>query len=370
MKRTVRVLSGTVVVAASMSLVACAVDSLPTSIAPSSRSLASANSNGYDLPIYGLGGLRRATPQSPCADGSYRQFDFWVGNWKVYSLTGALVATSRILNTLDGCVIEENWAPLNGLRGRSLSSYDAESGLWRQTWVPENSQNGRPIRLAGGLRSDGVMDMSGQRRHWFFGYTIFDHFQWTPVDADHVIQAVTLDIPQLNIHSAGAPHYERTTDLLPPTTSPGTTKCLAGGDAAESRNFDFTVGNWKLTAANGLAIGTSSIAIDPTLSGCLTIESFSTPKGYRAISWLYYDALENTYFRTYVDTEGERVEMRGTFDNGVFTMEGAEPIHGADGARVRMTWKQTSATTTLQTWEVSRDGETWREVQAITFTRQ
>ena len=212
--------------------------------------------------------------------------------------------------------------------------------------------------------------MSGVRTHWFFHFNYFDHFQWTPVDANHVIQSVSLDIPALNFHSAGAPRYERTNDPLPATTSPGTTNCLTG-DAAETRNLDFAVGNWNLTAANGLSIGTSNIVVDPTLSGCLVAESFSTPKGYRAIGWLYYDALENTYFRTYVDTEGERVEMRGTFDNGTLTLEGAEPIHGANGARVRMTWMQRSPTQLLQTWEASRDGgETWREVQSITFTRQ
>ena len=373
MKRTLRISSGLAVIMASASLTACAADSLPTSIAPPTRLSSSANANGnsYDLPIYGLGGFRRATPQSPCANGNYRQFDFWLGTWKVYNIAGVFVATSRILNTLDGCVIEENWAPLNGLRGRSLSSYDAESGVWRQTWVPENSSSGaRPIRLAGGLRADGVMDMSGVRTNSFFGFNYFDHFQWTPVDANHVIQSVTLDIPAFNLHFASAPRYERTSDPLPATTSPGTVNCLTG-DAAETRNLDFTVGNWSLTAANGLSIGSSSIVVDPTLSGCLVAESFSTPKGYRAIGWLYYDALENTYFRTYVDTEGERVEMRGTFDNGTLVLEGAEPIHGANGARVRMTWTQTSPTKLLQLWEASRDGgETWREVQAITFTRQ
>jgi len=353
-------------------LAACETQPPVSPLAPSTRIAASASASGSDLPIYGLGGFHRATPQSPCSAAPFRQFDFWVGDWKVFNLAGAFVATSHIVTKLDGCIVEENWAPLNGIRGRSLNSYDAESGVWRQTWVPEQAPGSRPLRLSGELLANGVMQMAGERHFWANPIvTYFDTIRWTPTDATHLIQSTSLDIPLANVHIKGAPHYERATGPLPPTTSPGTTSCLAGGDAAETRNFDFTVGTWALSASNGQAIGTSTIAVDPTLSGCLIAESFSTPKGYQAVAWLYYDPIENTYFRTYIDSEGERVELRGTFDNGVFVFTGAESIRGAESAQVRMTWSQTSANTLRQLWETSRDGgATWRQAQEITFTRQ
>ena len=351
---------------------ACETQAPVAPLAPSERLAASSSASGFDLPVYGLGGFRRATPQSPCRAEAFRQFDFWVGDWKVFSLAGTFVATSRIVMKLDGCIVEENWAPLNGIRGRSLNSYDAESGVWRQTWVPEQAPGSRPLRLSGSLQPNGVMRMQGVRHFWANpAVAYFDTIRWTPTDRDHVIQATSLDIPFANVHIKGAPHYERATSPLPSTMSPGTTSCLPGGDAAETRNFDFAIGTWRLTAANGQAVGTSSFTIDPTSSGCLIEESFSTPKGYQAVSWMYYDPIENAYFRTYIDSEGERVELRGSFDNGAFVFTGAEPIRGAEGAEVRMTWTQTSANSLRQLWETSRDGgTTWRPAQDLTFTRQ
>lgn len=361
----------TIPIAFLAALAACETQTTLSPLVPSERIAASATP-ASDLPIYGLGGARRATPQSPCRADPFRQFDFWVGDWKVFSLAGAFVATSHIVTKLDGCIVEENWTPLNGIRGRSLNSYDAESGVWRQTWVPENTSQSRPLRLMGGLQPNGVMQMQGER-HWSANpiVTYVDTIRWTLTDPTHLIQATSLDIPIANIHIKGAPHYERATSPLPPTVSPGSRNCQPGGDAAETRNFDFAVGSWRLTTANGQLVGSSAITIDPTLSGCLIEESFSTPKGYQAIGWLYYDAIENAYFRTYIDSEGERVELRGAFSDGVFVFTGAEPIRGADGAQVRMTWSQTSATTLRQLWETSRDGgATWRQAQDITFTRQ
>jgi hypothetical protein len=45
------------------------------------------------------------------------------------------VAASLIENRYAGCAIRENWMPLKGDEGGSLSSYDDHSKQWRQTWV-------------------------------------------------------------------------------------------------------------------------------------------------------------------------------------------------------------------------------------------
>jgi len=64
------------------------------------------------------------------------QFDFWLGEWNViWGEDGK--ATNRIERILDGKIIQENFiAP--DLHGMSVSSYDAERGLWCQTWVDNN----------------------------------------------------------------------------------------------------------------------------------------------------------------------------------------------------------------------------------------
>jgi hypothetical protein len=317
------------------------------------------------LTIYGLGSLRRATPRTPCTSGPYRQFDFWVGSWVVMNAqTGVVSATNRIDIDLDGCAVIENWKPDNGFWGRSLNSYDAETGQWNQTWVPEG---GRPFRMSGGLRPDGVMDLIGEREPWFGGPNWVDHYTWTQLDNDRVVQAFTFDGPA---HFEGEILYTRSADL-PTTTSSGGTSCFAGGFAAEVRLLDFTLGRWTVSAANGLELGTSEITLDPTSSGCLLIEDFSTRKGYRALAWMYYDPVEDRFYRSYADSEGSRLELRGAPAVDPLVLEGEEPLPGAPGARLRMSWQAISVSELLQTWEVSKDGgSTWAVAQTLTFTRR
>jgi hypothetical protein len=356
--------------ACQLALAACGDAGSPVAPQKAQRAAAELTSEQPTIPIYGMGALRRATPQSPCAGGAYRQFDFWVGDWNVYGPAGGLAAGSHVVTDLDGCAVVENWMPVSGRRGRSLSSWDAESGVWRQTWVPEQFPfPSRPIRMAGGLRPDGVMVMDGVSIFRATGWPFIDHYTWTRVDADHVIQANTFDIPPIGLHLGGQLHYTRTT-TLPASSSPGTTACQTGGAAGETRNMDFTVGRWRVAAANGLALGTSDITIDPNLSGCLIEERFTTPGGYAAIGWLYYDPLEDAYYRTWVDSEGDRVELRGTFEGGALVLEGTEPVPGAAGARVRMTWSVAAPGELRQVWSVSADGESWREVQRVVLIGQ
>lgn len=72
----------------------------------------------------------------PCAnDTMYQQFDFWIGNWEVYSTKGK-AGTSRIERILDSCIILENWtSEKSGYAGKSFNTYNAATRQWQQTWV-------------------------------------------------------------------------------------------------------------------------------------------------------------------------------------------------------------------------------------------
>jgi hypothetical protein len=90
-------------------------------------------------------------PQVPpaCASADHRALDFWVGSWDVYP-TGKdkLVAHSLIENLYGGCAIRENWMPLKGGGGGSLSSWDPAAKAWRQTWV---DSSGETVMFEGGM---------------------------------------------------------------------------------------------------------------------------------------------------------------------------------------------------------------------------
>jgi len=71
----------------------------------------------------------------PCTTGAeYKQLDFWLGEWDV-AVSGQKMARSRIEKISDGCIVQENWMPLNGLSGKSWNFYNASTHKWEQVWI-------------------------------------------------------------------------------------------------------------------------------------------------------------------------------------------------------------------------------------------
>lgn len=89
----------------------------------------------------GAAAAQAPTPPPPsCTSREHRQFDFWVGRWDVYRTgTETLVGRSLIESLYGGCAIRENWMPLQGTGGGSLSSWLPRERVWRQTWVDSNN---------------------------------------------------------------------------------------------------------------------------------------------------------------------------------------------------------------------------------------
>lgn len=74
-------------------------------------------------------------PPPPCASEQHAQFDFWVGEWEVFTPAGRKVAHSSIQRLHNGCAVREQWMPIGGTGGSSLNAYDKPSGRWKQRWI-------------------------------------------------------------------------------------------------------------------------------------------------------------------------------------------------------------------------------------------
>ena len=98
-------------------------------------------------------------PAAPCAAREHRQFDFWLGEWSVYSPDGKPAGKSRIESILDGCVVAERWTGAKGFSGRSFNVYNRETRRWEQYWV---DQSGSRLHLSGGLAA-GSMVLAGSQ---------------------------------------------------------------------------------------------------------------------------------------------------------------------------------------------------------------
>jgi hypothetical protein len=90
---------------------------------------------------------------------SAEAFDFWLGRWEVRWGENAR-GTNEITKVLQDRVVLERFdgRPGTELVGMSVSVYDLDDALWRQTWV--DSQGGY-LRFRGNAR-DGVMELRGE----------------------------------------------------------------------------------------------------------------------------------------------------------------------------------------------------------------
>jgi hypothetical protein len=89
----------------------------------------------------------------PCADEAHHQFDFWVGRWDVYGPRGRLVAHS-LIEPVYGCGIRENWMPINGQPGGSLSIYVPAERTWQQFWI---DASGSRVVFRGAFSGNGMI---------------------------------------------------------------------------------------------------------------------------------------------------------------------------------------------------------------------
>jgi len=101
-------------------------------------------------------------PDSGCKDGASRQFDFWVGHWRVTE-HGKPAGENRIERILDGCALLENWTGAQGGAGKSLNFFDRDDGLWHQTWI---DRSGGALFLAGKFGNGAMRHSRRTARAW------------------------------------------------------------------------------------------------------------------------------------------------------------------------------------------------------------
>lgn len=129
--------------------------------------------------------------------------------------------------------------------------------------------------------------------------------------------------------------------------------------AVEYRQFDFWVGTWEVTNAQGNLAGTNRIS--SILGGCVLLEEWKSNAGpYAGKSLNVYDAAEGAWHQTWVDSGGLLLQLDGGLVDGRMVLEGTRP--GPDGSPVRhrITWEPLDGGDVRQTWDTSADdGATW-----------
>lgn len=117
--------------------------------------------------------LSAQTPPAPPSEA--RQFDFWLGDWEVFSPDGKKQGENRIERMAGGWGLLENWTSTDGHDGKSLNTWFPAKRQWQQFWVGA----GGALELAGGLNDRGEMVLTG-RVTGRDGKERVNRITWTP----------------------------------------------------------------------------------------------------------------------------------------------------------------------------------------------
>lgn len=108
----------------------------------------------------------------------FHDFDFWLGDWNVYSNTDErrFQGVNSITSHHRHCLIMENWTSAGGSTGSSMNYYDPVEDQWRQLWVA----GGYSIDYTGGLNESGQMVLEGRINDYKSGKSQPFRGVWTP----------------------------------------------------------------------------------------------------------------------------------------------------------------------------------------------
>lgn len=141
---------------------------------------------------------------------------------------------------------------------------------------------------------------------------------------------------------------------------------------AESRQFDFWVGDWDASYTMGGKAGTSRNRISKILDGCVVLEEFSGPPGVKleGRSHSVFDRNAKKWKQTWVDSSGAYLDFTGGFADGrmILSREGERA-----GRRFlqRMVWQDIEPARFKWLWQRSDDGgATWSTAWEIDYRRR
>jgi hypothetical protein len=127
---------------------------------------------------------QQQAPPNPCEDDArYHQFDFWIGEWEVFSQDGKKQGENSIQPAEGECLLIENWTSATGGTGQSYNYFDVHTGRWNQMWVSQSSL----IDISGGLEGE-AMVLTGDIVYNATGKHAAFRGSWTPKEDGSVDQ--------------------------------------------------------------------------------------------------------------------------------------------------------------------------------------
>jgi hypothetical protein len=137
---------------------------------------------------------------------------------------------------------------------------------------------------------------------------------------------------------------------------------------AEFHQFDFWVGDWTVTDADGTVVGHNRI--EAVYSGCGLREEWTSVKGWRGGSLTLYDATRGAWHQTWIDQSGRLLLLDGGLEGAAMVLTGTTA--GEDGSILHeIRWTPLADGRVRQHWRRSNDdGATWEDVFVGFYARE
>lgn len=131
----------------------------------------------------------------------------------------------------------------------------------------------------------------------------------------------------------------------------------AGCDEGPYRAFDFWVGDWEVSAADGRTAGRNVITREQ--EGCVLVERWQGTGGSTGMSMNFYDPVDEVWRQVWMSPESQ-IDISGGVTNGSMVLEGTI-VYLKDSRRrpFRGTWTPLDDTRVRQFFEERDDHGEW-----------
>ena len=118
----------------------------------------------------------RKSAAPDCGSDKHRKLRMLVGEWTVTE-SDKLVGHNTLSPVFGDCAVREDWRSASGNDGTSLTFYDAQLDIYRQTWI---DCHGGVLELSGGFEGDSLV-LEGTRPSLADpGSAVHNRIRWTP----------------------------------------------------------------------------------------------------------------------------------------------------------------------------------------------
>lgn len=117
-----------------------------------------------------------SVPMPDCSSAKHQRLRMLLGSW-IVTEGGKEVGRNTLSPVFGDCAVREEWKATSGSVGTSLTFYDSQLDIYRQTWI---DGQGLVLELKGGFEGDALV-LEGQRPSMRDpGNVIENRIRWSP----------------------------------------------------------------------------------------------------------------------------------------------------------------------------------------------